>query len=91
MPIVLNGCENWYFIFRKEYSLMVFENRVLRGIFGPKREEVTREWRRLHNQELYGLYSSLNNIRVIKTRRIRWSGHVTRSGERCIQGFGVET
>jgi hypothetical protein len=55
---------------------------VLRRIFGPKRDEVTREWRRLHNQELYVLYSSPNTIRVIKSRRLRWAGHVARMGER---------
>jgi hypothetical protein len=61
--------------------LRVFENRVLRKIFGPKRDEVTGEWRRLHNKELYALYSSPNIIRVIKSRRLRWAGHVTRMGE----------
>jgi hypothetical protein len=59
----------------------VFENRVLRRIFGPKRDEVTGEWRRLHNEELNDLYSSPNIIRVIKSRRIRWAGHVARMGE----------
>jgi hypothetical protein len=55
---------------------------MLRRMFGPKRDEVTREWRRLHNKELYALYSSPNIIRVIKSRRLRWAGHVTRMGER---------
>jgi hypothetical protein len=59
----------------------VLENRVLRWIFGPKRDEVTGEWRRLHNEELYDLYSSSNIIRVIKARRMRWAGHVARMGE----------
>jgi hypothetical protein len=59
----------------------VFENRVLRRIFGPKRDEVTGEWRRLHNEELYDLYSSPNIIRVIKSRRMRWAGHVACMGE----------
>jgi hypothetical protein len=58
----------------------VFENRVLRRIFGPKRDEVTREWRRLHNEELNDLYSSRNIIRVIKSRRMRWAGNVARMG-----------
>jgi hypothetical protein len=61
--------------------LRVFENRVLRGIFGPKRDGVTGEWRRLHSEELNDLYSSPNVIRVIKSRRIRWAGHVARMGE----------
>jgi hypothetical protein len=67
---------------REECRLRVFENKVLRRIFGPKRGEVTGEWRRLHNKELYALYSSPNIIRVIKSRRLRWAGHVTRMGER---------
>jgi hypothetical protein len=73
--------------------LRVFENRVLRRIFGPKRVEVTGEWRRLHNEELNDLYSSPNIIRVIKSRRMRWAGHVARigEGERCIQEFGGDT
>jgi len=65
----------------EERRLRVFENRVLRRIFGPRRNEVTREWRKLHN-ELNDLYSSLNIVRVIKSRRLRWVGHVARMGER---------
>ena len=65
----------------EERRLRVFENRVLRRIFGPRRNEVTREWRKLHN-ELNDLYSSLNIVRVIKSRRLRWMGHVARMGER---------
>jgi hypothetical protein len=61
---------------------MVFENRMLRRIFGPKRDEVTEEWRRLHNKELYVLYFLPNIIRVIKSRRMRWAGHVALMGER---------
>jgi hypothetical protein len=60
---------------------------VLRRIFGPKREE-DGSWRKLHNDELHNLYSSLNIVRVIKSRRIRWAGHVARVGEKCLQGFG---
>jgi hypothetical protein len=60
----------------------VFENRVLRRIFGPKRDEVTREWRKLHNEELRDLYSSSSIIRIIKLRRMRWAGHVARMGEK---------
>jgi hypothetical protein len=65
---------------REECRLRVFENRVLRRIFGPKRDEVTGEWRRLHNEELHALYSSPNIIRVIKSRRLKWAGHVARMG-----------
>jgi hypothetical protein len=60
----------------------VFENRVLRRIFGPKRDEVTKEWRKLHNEELRDLYSSLSIIRIIKSRRMRWARHVARIGEK---------
>jgi hypothetical protein len=60
----------------------VFENRILRRIFGPKRDEVTGEWRELHNEELHILYSSPNIIRQIKSRRMRWTGHVERMGEK---------
>jgi len=66
---------------REERKLRVFENMVLRGIFGHRRGEVTGEWRRLHNEELNDLYSSLNIVRVLKWRRIRWVGHVARMGE----------
>jgi hypothetical protein len=70
----------------------VFENRVLRRIFGPKRDEVTGERRRLHNEELNDLFSSSNIVRVIKSRRIRWAGIGTYGrGERCIQDFGTGT
>jgi hypothetical protein len=67
---------------REECKLRVFENRVMRRIFGPKRDEVTGECRRLHNKELYALYSSPNIIRVTKSIRLRWAGHVARMGER---------
>jgi len=66
---------------REERKLRVFENMVLRRIFGPRMGEVTGEWRRLHNKELNGLYSSHNIVRVIKSRRMRWAGHVARMGE----------
>jgi hypothetical protein len=65
---------------REEHRLRVFEYTVLRKIFGPKKDEVTEEWRRLHNEELYALYSSPNNIRVIRSRRLRLAGHVARMG-----------
>jgi hypothetical protein len=67
--------------FKKSYLLGRFENRVLRRIFGPKRDEVTGGWRKLHNEELHGLYSSPSIARVIKARRMRWTGHVARMGE----------
>jgi hypothetical protein len=76
LPVVLYGCESWSLILREENRLRVFENRVLRRILGPKRDEVTGEWRELHNEELHILYSSLNIIRQIKSRRMRWTGHV---------------
>jgi hypothetical protein len=66
---------------QEERKLRVFENMVLRRIFGPRRDEVTGEWRRLHNLELNDLYSSPNIVRVIKLRRMRWAGHVARMGE----------
>jgi hypothetical protein len=62
------------------FSLRVFGNKVLRGIFGPKRDEVTGGWRKLHNEELHNLYSSPSIIRMIKSRRVRWTGHVARMG-----------
>jgi hypothetical protein len=66
--VVLYGCETWSLILRKEYTLRVFENRVVRRIFGPKRDEVTGGWRKLHNEELHNLYSSTSIIRMIKSR-----------------------
>jgi hypothetical protein len=72
----------WSPTLREEHRLGVFENGVLRRIFGPKRDEVTGEWRKLHNEELRDLYSSPSIIRRIKTRRMRWKGHVARMGEK---------
>jgi hypothetical protein len=66
---------------REEHKLKVFENSVLRRIFGPKTDEVAGGWRKLHNEELHGLYSSPSIVSVIKARRMRWAGHVARMGE----------
>ena len=74
--VVLYGCETWSLTLRVEHRLREFENRVLRRIFGPKRDGVTGEWGKLHNEELNDLYSSPNIVRVIKWRRLRWAGHV---------------
>jgi hypothetical protein len=79
LPVVLYGCEAWSLTLREEHRLRVLENRVLR-IFGPKREE-DESWRKLHNDELHSLYSSPNIVRVIKSRRMMWAGHVARMGE----------
>jgi hypothetical protein len=81
LPVVLYGCETWSLTLREERRLMVFENRVLRRVFGPRRDEVTGEWRKLHNEELNELYSLPNTVRVVKSRRMRWAGHVARMGE----------
>jgi hypothetical protein len=81
LPVVLYGCETRSLTLREEHRLRVFENRVLRRIFGPKRDEVTGEWRKLHNEEVYNLYSSSDIIRQVKSRRMRWAGHVARMGE----------
>ena len=78
LPVVLYGCEAWSLTLREERKLRVFENMVLRRIFGPRRDEVTREWRRLHNEEVSDLYANI--VRVIKSRRMRWAGHVARMG-----------
>jgi len=81
LPVVLYGCETWSLTRREKRKLRVFENVVLRRIFGSKRDEVTGEWGRLHNEELNDLYSSSNIVRVITSRRMRWAGHVARIGE----------
>jgi hypothetical protein len=82
LPVVSYGCKTCSATLREERKLGVFENRVLRGIFGPKRDEVTGKWRRLLVKELHDLYSSLNIIRVIKSRRMRWAEHVARTRDR---------
>jgi hypothetical protein len=81
LPVALYGCETWSLTLREEHRLRVFENRVLRRIFGPKGDEVTAEWRKLHIEGLHFLYSSPNIIRQIKSRRMRWAGHVACMGE----------
>jgi len=91
LPVVWYGCETWSLTLREERRLMVFENRVLRRIFGPNRDEVTGAWGKLHNEELNGLYCSPITVRVIKSRIMRWARHVASVGERCIQDFGGET
>jgi hypothetical protein len=78
LPFILYGCENLSLTLREEHRLRVFENRVLRRIFGPKRDEMTRDWRKFHNEELRDLYSSPSIIRIIKSRRMRCS---TNGGE----------
>jgi hypothetical protein len=80
LPVVLYGCETWSLTLRVEHRLRVFENRVLRRIFGPKRDEVTTGWRKLHNEELRDLYSSPSKIKLIKPRKMRWAGYVARIG-----------
>ena len=82
-PVALYGCETWSLTLREERRLRVFENRVLRRVFGPKRDEVTGKWKKLHNEELSDLYSLPNIVRVVKSRRMRWAGHVARMGEGC--------
>jgi hypothetical protein len=82
LPVVLYGCETWSLILREEHILRVFENTVLRRLFGPQRDEVTGGWRKLHNEELRDLYSSPSIIRTVKSGRTRWAGHVAGIGRR---------
>ena len=81
LPVVLYGCETWSLSMREESRLRAYENRVLRRIFGPKRDEVTGEWGKLHNEELNDLDCSPKIVRVITSRRMRWAGNVARKGE----------
>ena len=81
MPVIVYGFDTWSLKTREGRWLRASENRVLSRIFGPKRDEVTGEWRKLHNEELNVLYCSPNIIRLIKPRRVRWEGHVARMGE----------
>ena len=82
LPVVLYGCETLSLTLGQEHRLRVFEDIVLRRIFEPKRDGVTGEWKKLHTEELNDLYCSHNIVRVIKSRRMRWVGHVARMGER---------
>jgi hypothetical protein len=82
--MVLYGHETWSLTLRVTHILRVFENRVLRRIFGPKKGEVTGGWRRLHNEELHNLYASPNIIIIIKLRRMRWAWYVARMGNKRI-------
>ena len=81
LNVVLYGCETWSLTLREERNLRLFENVVLRRIFGPRRDEVTGEWRRLYNEELNDFYPSSNIVRVTNSRRMRWAGYVARMGE----------
>jgi hypothetical protein len=82
LPFILYGCETWSLTLREKHRLRVFENRVLKRIFGPKRDEVTGGWRILHNEELRDVYSSPSIIRINKPMRMRWERHVARIGEK---------
>jgi hypothetical protein len=91
LPLVLYGCKTWSITLRDERALRVFENRVVRRMFGPKRDKVTGQWRKLHNEELSDLYSSPNIVRVITSRRMRRVGYVTCMGkEEAYTGFWWE-
>ena len=78
---VLYGCETWSLTLREERRLRVFENRMLRRVFGPKRDEVKGEWRKLHNKDLSDLYPLPSIVRVVKSKSMKWAGHVARMGE----------
>ena len=80
MSLVVYGCETWSLTVREERRLRVFENRMLRGMFEPKRDEVTGEWRKMHNEELNDVYCSRRIVRVMKSRRMGWAWHVARMG-----------
>jgi hypothetical protein len=81
LPVLLYGCETWPLTLREEHRLRVFQNRVFRSIFGSTRDEVTGEWRKMHNRELHNLYLWPDIIRQIKSRRMMWAGHVAHIGE----------
>jgi hypothetical protein len=81
LPVVLYGCEIWFLALREEHRLRVFENNVLGRIFGPKRDEMSAGWRKIHNEELHNLYSSPDIIWMVKPRSMRWAEHVERTEE----------
>jgi hypothetical protein len=82
LPVILSECETLSLTLREEHRLRVFENRMLRRIFGPKRDEVTGGWRKLHNEEVHDLYSLPSIIRIMKLRRMRWAEHVAQVREK---------
>ena len=84
LPVELCGCEIWCLTLREEHRLRIFENRVLRKIFGPKRDEVPGEWSRPHNEDLYEMYSLPSTIRVTKSRRMKWTEDIARMGNRTV-------
>jgi hypothetical protein len=88
LPVVLYGCETWSLTLREVQKLRVFENRVLRRIFGPKRDEVTGEWSKLHNEELHNMYSSPDIIRQVKANKVGEACSTHERGEKSVHGFG---
>jgi len=91
LPVVLYGCENWSLTLREEYKLREFQNRMLRRIFGPKRDEVTREWKKLHNEELNDLLTQYCLGDKIEKNEMGGAGSAYGGGESLIQGFGRKT
>jgi hypothetical protein len=93
LPIDLYGSETWSLTLREEHRVRVFENRVLRRVLGCTRDEIIRGWRKLHNEDLHNVYSSPNINRMIKSKRMRWAGHVVRIGEKSnpYRVFGGKT
>jgi hypothetical protein len=87
LPVVLYGCDTWPLTVREEHKLSVLEKRGLRRILGPKMDGVTGGWRKLHNDEMHNLNSSPSINRIIKSRRMRWAGHVAQRGRRICIGY----
>jgi hypothetical protein len=88
LPVVLYGCETWSLTLREEHRLRVFENRVVRSIFGPNRDEMAGEWRKMHNEELHNLYSSADSIRKVKANEVGGACGTHGRGERRVRSFG---